>query len=182
MAFDDRVRELPAGALERPLALIGFMGVGKTTVASELARRLVCPMVDTDGLIESRAGRTIRELFDWFGEAHFRELERTIIAELDHASRQIVSLGGGAFMDATTRALLLDRCTVVYLAAPWEYVRGTLRRIQHSRPLLRGRSPSEIEGLFESRHPIYDQAHLRVLMAGRKPAQVAERILQLLQP
>src|SRR5581483_11419954 len=97
-AYGDAVRDLPPDRASRPLALIGFMGIGKTTVGGELSRRLEWPFIDTDSDIETRSNMTVREIFDWFGEARFRELEHEVIAAEAHQARRVLSLGGGAFI------------------------------------------------------------------------------------
>lgn len=178
-AYADAVRELPRQASERPLALVGFMGIGKTTVGGELSRRLGWPLLDTDSEIEARSNKTVREIFDWFGEAHFRELEHDVIAAEAARTQRILSLGGGAFMQPANRELLLAECVVVYLAAPWSYVARSIQRLKNTRPLLRGRSTAELQQLFDTRHPIYDLAHVRIAVPGRNPAQVASRLLEL---
>ncbi len=178
--YGDAVRELPPNVGERPLALIGFMGIGKTTVGGELSRRLGWTVLDTDREVEAHSNMTIREIFDWFGEPRFRELEHEVIAAEAGHTRLIMSLGGGAFIQDANRELLLERCTVAYLAAPWSHVSRTIQRIKNTRPLLRGRSLSELEQLLASRHPFYDQAHVRVSVPGRNPSQVAGRLLELL--
>jgi len=178
-AYGDCVRELPAQVRDRPLALVGFMGIGKTTVGGELSRRLGWPLLDTDSEVETRSNMTIREIFDWFGEPRFRELEHEVIAAEAAQRRRILSLGGGAFLQDANRELLLSRCTVVYLAAPWSHVSRTIQRLKNTRPLLRDRSPAELEALFTTRHPFYDQAHVRVSVPGRRPPEVASRALEL---
>jgi shikimate kinase len=178
-AYADAVRELPRDAGKRALALIGFMGIGKTTVGGELSRRLRWPLVDTDSRIESQSNMTIREIFDWLGEPHFRDLERDLIAREARQGRRVLSLGGGAFLHPVSQQLLLQRCTVVYLAAPWSHVARLVNRLKNTRPLLRDRSPVELKELFTTRHPIYDAAHVRVAVPGRRPPEVARRILEL---
>jgi shikimate kinase len=158
------------------------MGVGKTTVGAELSRRLGWPLLDTDSEIESRSNMTIREIFDWLGEPHFRELEQQVIESEAVREKRILSLGGGAFMPERNRQLLLTACTVVYLAAPWSYLRPAVQRLKNTRPLLRSSSPAELEKLFNTRHPVYNQAHVRVSVPGRTPAEVATRILELSAP
>lgn len=179
-AYADKIRELPPGVAERPVALVGFMGIGKTTVGGELSRRLGWPLLDTDNEVQNRSNMTIREIFDWFGEPRFRELEHEVIVAEAARHRRIVSLGGGAFVQAGNRELLLATCTVVYLAAPWSHISRTIQRLKNSRPLLRGRSLADLEQLLASRHPFYDQAHVRIAVPGRRPADVASRILELL--
>jgi len=178
-SYSDAIRELPAQVRDRPLALVGFMGIGKTTVGGELSHRLGWPLLDTDSEVETRSNMTIREIFDWFGEPRFRELEHEVIAAEAAQRRRILSLGGGAFMQDANRELLLARCTVVYLAAPWSHMARSVQRLKNTRPMLRGRSPAELEELFTLRHPFYDQAHVRVSVPGRWPAEVASRALAL---
>jgi len=156
------------------------MGIGKTTVGGELARRLGWTFVDTDSLIESKSNMTIREIFDWFGEPRFRELEAEVIGAEATQGQRILSLGGGAFLQPRNQQLLLERTTVVYLAAPWSHIVRSIQRLKNSRPLLRGRSNADLEAMLASRHPGYDQAHVRVSVPGRTPAQVASRVLELL--
>ena len=155
------------------------MGIGKTTTGGELSRRLGWAFVDTDSEVETRSNMTIREIFDWFGEPRFRELEQEVIASEVKRRKRILSLGGGAFVRDANRELLLQRCTVIYLAAPWSHIARSVPRLKNTRPLLRDRSLAELEALFNSRHPFYDQAHLRVAVPGRNPGQVAARVLEL---
>ena len=179
-AYADQLRELPRNVAGRPLALVGFMGIGKTTVGGELSRRLKWPLLDTDSEVETRSNMTVREIFDWFGEPRFRELEAEVIAAEAARERRILSLGGGAFIQDGNRELLLERATVIYLAAPWAHVSRTIQRLKNTRPLLRGRSLADLQKLFDSRHPFYDQAHVRIAVPGRNPSQVAARLLELL--
>jgi len=177
--FADEVREGFTQRPDRPIALVGFMGIGKTTVGGELARRLGWPLLDTDSEIESRSNMTIREIFDWFGEPRFRELEQEVIALEAGQQRRILALGGGAFTQDLNRELLLERCTVIYLAAPWSHVARSIQRLKNTRPLLRGRSLADFQKLFASRHPAYNLAHVRVAVPDRTAAQVAMRVLEL---
>ena len=173
------MRQLPLDAGQRPLALVGFMGIGKTTVGRELARRLGWSFVDTDAAVETTSNMTIREIFDWFGEPRFRELEHEVISTEITRPRRILALGGGAFIQASNRDLLLECCTVVYLAAPWGHFAHSIHRLKNSRPLLRGRPMPELEQLFHTRHSLYDGAHVRVAVPGRRPPEVAARVIEL---
>src|SRR3954469_23857636 len=100
---------------ERPIVLVGLMGAGKTTVGRRLARRLNLPFADADEEIEAAAGLSIAEIFERCGEAHFRDGERRVLARLIHGPPRVIATGGGAFMDPDTRALMLARCTAVWL-------------------------------------------------------------------
>ena len=119
----------------RPIVLIGLMGVGKTTIGRRLAQRLHLPFVDADVEIESAAGMTIAEIFERFGEAHFRDGERRVIARLVDGTPKVIATGGGAFLNAETRALILDQATTIWLDAAPHVLAGRGAKRDH-RPLL----------------------------------------------
>ncbi|HEX8449538.1 MAG TPA: shikimate kinase, partial [Allosphingosinicella sp.] len=108
-------RPLPKWAPERSIVLVGLMGAGKSTVGRRLARRLDLPFVDSDEEIERAADHEIKEIFDRFGEASFRDGERRVIRRLIAGERKVIATGGGAFMDPETRALILERCVAIWL-------------------------------------------------------------------
>lgn len=147
---------------EKPIVLVGLMGAGKSTVGRRLARRLALPFVDADGEIEAAAGMSVAEIFERYGEAHFRDGERRVIARLIEGPRQVIAAGGGAFVDPATRALMLKRCTVIWLDAELELMAERVGRRDH-RPLLRGEDPlTLLRDMAEARNPIYAQAHLAI--------------------
>ncbi len=89
----------------KPIVLVGLMGVGKTTIGRRLAQRLGLPFVDADAEIETAAGMTVADIFERFGEAHFRDGERRVIARLIDGTPKVIATGGGAFMQRShTRA------------------------------------------------------------------------------
>lgn len=155
------------------IALIGFMGAGKTTVGHILAERLGAPFVDTDVLIEQRLGRPIRSVFEREGEAHFREIEHLTVAELVRGPEAVVALGGGAVQDTRSRAVLRN-ARVVYLQVGYQ---EALVRIQGDdyRPMLHRAGLTE---LYQHRLPIYqDLAAITVSTDGRRPDAVALDVL-----
>lgn len=159
------------------IALIGFRGTGKTSVGRILADRLGLPFFDTDAMVERRAGMPIPEIFRQHGEAHFRSLEREVIASL-RAAEGVISTGGGAVCD-TANVADLRWCGKVYLlsAAP-EVI---LDRIAGSdRPGLTGLSPAEeVRMLLARRKDAYLGAADACIDAGtRPPREVAEIILR----
>lgn len=101
--------------LDRPLVLVGLMGVGKSTVGKRLANDLGIGFVDADEEIEKAAHMTIAEIFERFGEPYFRDGERRVISRLIDGQPRVIATGGGAFMNEETRALILsgDRKSVV---------------------------------------------------------------------
>jgi shikimate kinase len=172
--------ESPLPAPSRSIVLVGLMGAGKSTVGRRLARRLGLPFVDADEEIERAADHTISEIFDRFGEPAFRDGERRVIARLVEGPRKVIATGGGAFMNEATRALILERCTAVWLDADVETLSARVVR-RNTRPLLRERDPREVlEELAARRNPIYAQAHLRVRTEPVPHEEVVERIVRAL--
>lgn len=170
----------PERSPERPIVLVGLMGVGKSTVGRRLARRLGIPFVDSDEEIEAAADHEIREIFDRFGEASFRDGERRVLRRLIAGEPKVIATGGGAFMDAETRALILDRCIAVWLEAEVETLAERVARRRH-RPLLVGKDPlSLLRDLAEVRNPVYASAHLRVQSGPGPHEQTVERIVDAL--
>src|SRR5919112_2850558 len=122
--------------LDRPVVLVGLMGVGKSTVGRRLARRLGLAFIDSDAAIEDAAGYTPAEVFERYGEQDFRDGERRLVARLVDGEVRVIATGGGAFVDARTRELLNDRAITVWLDAPVEVLAERTGR-RNTRPLLR---------------------------------------------
>jgi len=146
----------------KPIALVGMMGVGKTSIGRRLAQRLQIPFVDADQEIVDAAGLSIPEIFEKFGEAHFRDGERRVIARLFDGKRKIIATGGGAFINEETRTLMLERAIVIWLDADIDtLVERTARK--GDRPLLANGDAREIlTKLAQERNPLYAQAHVHV--------------------
>lgn len=156
--------------LRRTVALVGLMGVGKTSVGRKLAYALGLPFRDADEEIETAAGRTVSEIFAEYGEARFRDGERRVIARLLDDPPHILATGGGAFMNPETRALLAEKATTIWLKAE---VDTLVRRVSRkdTRPLLKDRDPKAVlEALAAERHPIYALADIHV-DSGEVPHQ-----------
>jgi shikimate kinase len=152
----------PTARPDRPIVLVGLMGAGKTTVGRRLAARLGLAFVDADAEIELAAGMTIAEIFERFGEAHFRDGERRVIARLIDGSRKVIATGGGAFMNAETRALILERATAIWLDADLDTLAQRVMR-RDDRPLLRGKDARTVLGeLAAVRNPVYALAPIHV--------------------
>jgi len=151
-----------AKRIDRPIVLVGLMGVGKSTVGRRLAAMLEVGFVDADDAIEEAAQRTIPEIFEEFGEDYFRDGERRVIARLMEESAGVIATGGGAFVDDATRALMLEKAIAVWIDCDIEtLVERTSRR--DSRPLLRDGDPKTIlTRLAQERSQFYAQAQVRV--------------------
>jgi shikimate kinase len=147
---------------QRPIVLIGLMGVGKTTVGRRLAARLGLDFVDADHEIEQAAGLSVAEIFERFGEAHFRDGERRVIARLIDGTPKVIATGGGAFMNEATRALILERATAVWLDADLDTLAARVSR-RDDRPLLRGKNARAVLGdLAAVRNPVYALAPVHI--------------------
>jgi shikimate kinase / 3-dehydroquinate synthase len=142
-------------ALDRHLALAGFMGAGKTTLGWEIARRLRRPFVDLDKEIEQNAGATIEELFARDGEEGFRSMEESVAAAvLERVEPAVIALGGGAVVSAATRERLRTRAFTVLLdvdpAVAWK------RASESGRPL--AVDEQAFQALYRERLPVYEEA------------------------
>ncbi len=149
-------------ARQRPIVLVGLMGVGKSTVGRRLAGRLRLSFVDADTAIEEAAGMTVAEIFERFGEPYFRDGERRVIARLMDGRPKVIATGGGAFINDDTRALILAEATAVWLHAHPDVLAERVGR-RDTRPLLRGRNPRQVLAeLATIRNPIYAEAHIHI--------------------
>ena len=158
------------------VVLVGPPGAGKSTVGRLVADRLGARWRDTDADIEAAAGRAIPDIFVDDGEAHFRALERAAVVDAVNEHTGVLALGGGAVVDADTRALLATR-RVVFLDVG---LAEAARRVGMSgaRPLLLGNVRSQLKSLLDARRPLYTEvATLTVQTDGKTPAQVADEVL-----
>lgn len=162
--------------------IVGMMGVGKSTVAELLARRLGRPWVDTDTLVETKTGRTVAEIFAVEGEASFRRLEREAIDSVA-GSPVVAALGGGAIAEPGIAARLAASGVVVALHARAETLLARIGNPE-SRPLLADLDDTQrlerIGSLLAERTSHYESARYRIDTDGLAPEQVTERILQVL--
>lgn len=134
----------PAGDLRgRTIALVGLMGVGKTSIGKRLALALGLPFRDADEEIEKAAGRSIPEIFKDLGEAEFRAGERRVIARLLEEPPHILATGGGAFVQPDTRALIKAHAISVWLRADLQVLARRIGR-KDTRPLVAGRDPMTV--------------------------------------
>lgn len=153
------------------IALIGFMGAGKTTVGRILADELGKEFIDTDLTIEEFSKQSIPEIFKQKGERTFREMEISLVEQIFRNSHQkVVSLGGGAVMNEKIQALIRQNCLVIWL---WVSVREALKRIDnHTRPLLYSSSPEKkAKILLTERKPFYARASDLVINSEMRTPQ-----------
>ena len=167
--------------LDRPVVLVGLMGVGKSTVGQRLASLLGKDFVDSDAAIEDAARRTVGEIFEEFGEPYFRDGERRVISRLIGEGHAVIATGGGAFANVETRALILERAIAVWLDCDIATLVARTRR-RDTRPLLRNGDPAEILArLHAERAPAYAEAPIRIETGDVPHLQTAVRILEAIE-
>ena len=166
--------------LKRIVALVGMMGAGKSSLGRRLAVRLNVPFRDADAEIAQAAGCTIPEIFSRYGEAAFRDCERKVLDRLLGEPAHILATGGGAFMNAQTRAHI-EACAVsMWIKAPLDLLLSRVQR-KDDRPLLRGGDAREILArLTREREPVYALADLTVLSEDVPHAETLECMVRLL--
>jgi shikimate kinase len=146
----------------RSIVLIGLMGAGKTAVGRRLANRLDLAFIDADREIELAAGETVSEIFAEHGEDYFRQGEAKVIARLLQGGPQVIATGGGAYMDAGTRANIEAKGLSIWLKAELPVLLHRVRR-RNNRPLLASGNPETVmRELMQKRHPVYAKADITV--------------------
>ena len=142
----------------RSVVLVGMMGAGKSSVGRRLAARVGIPFIDADVEIEKAAGMTVAEIFSAQGEDYFRAGEMRVIARLLESGPQVLATGGGAFMNAETRAAIRAKGLSVWLRATIDVLVRRVKR-RGDRPLLKTADPVEtLRQLMDERYPIYAES------------------------
>lgn len=166
---------------DQTIALVGLPGGGKSTVGRQLARRLKRSFVDSDVVIEERIGCSIRAYFEREGEAAFRDVETSVIAEQAARRGVVLATGGGAVLRSVNRTHLRTDCHVIYLRSSPEEL---FRRLRHDtqRPLLQVKDPlARLREMFVERDPLYSEVAHHVIDTGRPsvPSLVNMLLMQL---
>jgi len=163
------------------IALIGFMGTGKSSVGRLVADTLHYTFLDTDDVLVARAGRSIADIFAQEGEAVFRERERRLVEEIARRTRTIISTGGGLPVDPANMASLKTHALVVCLWASAEKIWERVRNQSH-RPLLNEPDPlAKIRSLLAEREPFYREADVLVNTEMRSIKEVAHQVIHQLR-
>lgn len=166
---------------QRPIALVGLMGVGKTTVGRRLAKTLDIPFHDSDEEIEHASGRTVAGYFRDYGEAEFRAGERRVITRLLDGQPLILATGGGAFIPEETREILQNGALTIFLKGEFETLFARVSK-KNTRPLLMVDDPRSVyKDLMDARYPIYAQAHITVNIAKGPHARTVSKIVRALE-
>lgn len=164
------------------ITLVGYRGTGKSSVAQQLAERLGLTAVDADAVIEQRAGRTIREIFDTQGEPAFRALERDVAAELLQQPGLVVATGGGAVLNELTRRDMRAAGPVVWLRATPATIETRMNADPHTRdrrPPLTVHDPRrEIATMLAIREPLYREvATIEIETDGKDVGSIVSEIM-----
>jgi shikimate kinase len=175
LALGEEARAALAG---RNLIFVGLMGAGKSAIGKLVAQTLSVPFIDTDAEIEKVSRMTISELFAAYGEAEFRALETRVIERLLKRGPQVVSTGGGAFINENTRQQIKQGGLSIWLKADLETLWDRVSRRDH-RPLLKTENPKQtLENLMNQRYPIYAEADLTVHSINIRKEAMASEVLK----
>lgn len=165
----------------RSIVMIGLMGAGKTSIGKRLAASLDMPFNDADQEIERAAGKSINEIFAEYGESYFRDGERRVIARLLNDGPKVLATGGGAYMNAETRARVAEQGVSIWLRADLDTLMARVAR-RDNRPLLKSQNPRAVmEKLIGDRYPVYAQADIVIESRDVTHELIVEEIVQALQ-
>lgn len=164
----------------RSVVFVGLMGAGKTAIGRKVAATLGLPFTDSDHEIESVSRMTIPDLFDRYGEAEFRSLEQRVIARVLESGPQVLSTGGGAFMNEQTREAIAAGGLSVWLKADVDTLLDRVSKKQN-RPLLRNADPRAVlERLMAERYPVYALADVTVATRDERKEVIAGEVIEAL--
>ncbi|TPM37839.1 shikimate kinase [Mesorhizobium sp. B2-3-4] len=164
----------------RSIVFVGLMGAGKTAIGRKVSAMLSLPFVDSDQEIESVSRMTVPELFERYGESEFRALEQRVILRVLENGPQVLSTGGGAFMNAQTREAVAAHGISVWLKAELDLLMDRVSKKQN-RPLLKSADPRAVlERLMGERYPVYATADVTVPTRDERKEVIAAEVLSAL--
>ncbi len=169
-----------ASRLDRPVALVGMMGSGKSAVGRKLAKALDIGFKDSDQQVVKTAGLSIAEIFDVAGEAKFRQMEFVALQSILSTKPQIIATGGGAFCQEKTANLLRQGSLVIWLKASPATLLSRIGNTK-SRPLLNTNDPlTALSQLLDRRTPFYEKAHIHINTDGLTTQRAVSVVLEWL--
>ena len=158
----------------RSISLIGFMGVGKSTLGKKLSEELKLKFYDTDKEVEKKTGKSINDIFIDYGEDYFRKMEENIIIKLlNRKESLVISFGGGAYLNANIRKNMCKKTISIWLDADIKSILTRLSRSNNIRPLMNKLSSnSDIEKLLKKRNKVYKKADIRIDISSLNRARI----------
>lgn len=167
--------------LNVPVVLTGMMGAGKTHIGRKLAEALGLDFFDLDREIEKAANCSVRDIFEYYGEKAFRDVEKRVLRRLIARGISVISLGGGAIADEQTRKLIKQKALLIWLDADINVLYQRVKGSTH-RPLLQQDNPEEkLKELAQKREKYYSQSHLRVDSNHKSPSQTLRLMIKELE-
>ena len=171
----------PIFVLPKTLALVGLMGVGKTTIGRRLAEHFGLPFVDADDEIEKAAGQSVADIFAHYGEAAFRDGEQKVISRLLEGEIRVLATGGGALTHPKTRERLKERAITLWLRTDIKVLARRVANKPH-RPLLRERNPMDVlKDHMKTRYPLFEMADVVVDTGDHSHAKTVDLVLDALK-
>ncbi|MGE0500808.1 MAG: shikimate kinase [Rhizobiaceae bacterium] len=163
---------------DRNIVFVGLMGAGKTAIGRKVASLLGLPFVDSDHEIETASRMTIPDLFERYGENEFRALEQRVIVRILENGPQVLSTGGGAYMNGQTRRMIAERGIAVWLKADLDVLMDRVAK-KKNRPLLKNPDPRAVmRRLIDERYPVYAEADVTVLTRAEKKEVIASEVVE----
>lgn len=180
---DEPIIVSPSLHLTKPIVLVGIMGSGKSSIGKRLAKALKVPFVDSDNEIEKAAQCSVSDIFAFYGEQKFRDLELRVLQRLlQEDAPAVIATGGGAFAQDTVREMANTHGITIWLDADLDVLVERVSR-KNTRPLLESGDKREIlSNLLERRRPFYEQAHLHVQSDTGAHENVVRRIIETIRP
>ena len=176
----DRQTQLLRRLGQRSIVFVGLMGAGKTAIGRKVAATLDLAFADSDHEIETASRMGIPDLFERYGEAEFRALEQRVIARILENGPQVLSTGGGAFMNEQTRASIAGHGVSVWLKADIDVLMERVSKKQN-RPLLKNPDPRAVmERLMAERYPVYATADVTVPTRDERKEVIADEVIDAL--
>lgn len=177
---EETVAEILTLLGRRSIVFIGLMGAGKTAIGRKVAATLGLPFLDSDQEIEAVSRMTIPDLFERYGEPEFRSLEQRVIARVLEQGPQVLSTGGGAYMNSMTRDLILLQGVSVWLKADIDVLMDRVSKKQN-RPLLKNADPrGAMQRLITERYPVYASANVTVATREEKKEVISAEVINSL--
>ncbi len=164
------------------IVLTGFMASGKTQIAKELSKLTGYELVDTDELIEQKAGLSINDIFEKYGEDKFREIEHEIIIKVSKLDNAVISTGGGVVLNSDNVKSLRKNGVIINLAPDFDTILNRLNSARATRPLLKNSDIEDVKKRFCDRLPFYEDCDIKIKVSNEHPPlYFAKQIMKLIQ-